>query len=185
MNHIITSKAEILAMCRTLAVQDGLQSLNMRNVAAACGVSVGCVYTYFPSKTDLVVATVEDIWKTVFSMDCCQAEHAGFLSAVDWFYRTALAGSSEYPMFFQSHSILFAGAGKASGRNVMHQHFAHMKQGLLTALQNDPKVRPDAFSDIFTPNAFVDFVFENVLRALTRHDDSYQILTEMVHRSLY
>ena len=32
----------------------------------ACGVSVGCIYNYFASKTELLSATVESIWSDIF-----------------------------------------------------------------------------------------------------------------------
>ena len=67
MNKIVTSKEDILKASREIASKDGLQSINMRNVAKHCGVAVGSIYNYFPSKADLIIATVEDIWKSFFS----------------------------------------------------------------------------------------------------------------------
>ena len=42
------------------------EGISIRSVAAACGVSVGSIYNYFQSKTDLVAATVESIWADIF-----------------------------------------------------------------------------------------------------------------------
>lgn len=57
MNKIVTSKENILKASREIASKDGLQSINMRNVAKHCGVAVGSIYNYFPSKADLIIAT--------------------------------------------------------------------------------------------------------------------------------
>ena len=62
MNPMATSKADILKTSRELIQQNGWAAVNIRAVAAACGVSVGCIYNYFGSKTELVSATVESIW---------------------------------------------------------------------------------------------------------------------------
>ena len=51
-----TSKEEILKTSRVLIQQNGWEAVNIRAVAAACGVSVGCIYNYFGSKTELVSA---------------------------------------------------------------------------------------------------------------------------------
>ena len=50
MNTIVTSKEAILAECRAIVMEKGISSINMRSVAAACGVAVGSLYNYFPSK---------------------------------------------------------------------------------------------------------------------------------------
>ena len=61
-----TSKEEILKTSRVLIQQNGWEAVNIRAVAAACGVSVGCIYNYFGSKTELVSAAVESIWSDIF-----------------------------------------------------------------------------------------------------------------------
>ena len=54
MNPNATSKANILKTSRELIQQNGWAGVNIRSVAAACGVSVGCIYNYFASKTELL-----------------------------------------------------------------------------------------------------------------------------------
>ena len=66
MNLNATSKANILKTSRELIQQNGWAGVNIRSVAAACGVSVGCIYNYFASKTELLSATVESIWNDIF-----------------------------------------------------------------------------------------------------------------------
>ena len=51
MNLTATSKEDILKASRALIQQNGWAAVNIRAVAAACGVSVGCIYNYFASKT--------------------------------------------------------------------------------------------------------------------------------------
>ena len=58
MNTTITSKDEILCVCRELIRKEGYKSINIRHVAKCCHISVGSVYNYFESKTDLIAETV-------------------------------------------------------------------------------------------------------------------------------
>lgn len=51
-----------MRLCRKLIQENGWTGANIRSVAAACGVSVGCVYNYFDSKTALVDAAVASVW---------------------------------------------------------------------------------------------------------------------------
>ena len=50
-NPVVTSKEEILAASRELIRSQGWQAVNIRSVAAACGVSVGSIYNYYGSKS--------------------------------------------------------------------------------------------------------------------------------------
>ena len=47
MNTVITSREAILETCRRLVKEQGWSSVNIRNVAAVCGISVGSIYYYF------------------------------------------------------------------------------------------------------------------------------------------
>ena len=77
MNPMATSKEEILKTSRVLIQQNGWEAVNIRAVAAACGVSVGCIYNYFGSKTELVSAAVESIWSDIFRHPDDLAAHPG------------------------------------------------------------------------------------------------------------
>lgn len=62
MHPIVTSKEEILKASRELIQQRGWAAINIRSVAAACGVSVGSICNYLDSKAALVGAAVESVW---------------------------------------------------------------------------------------------------------------------------
>ena len=75
MKPVITSQKAILDTCRNMVTTQGLSAINMRSVAKACGVAVGSLYNYFPSKDDLLQATVCSVWMDIFcassnSMPC-------------------------------------------------------------------------------------------------------------------
>ena len=82
MNPMATSKADILKTSRELIQQNGWAAVNIRAVAAACGVSVGCIYNYFGSKTELVSAAVESIWNDIFHHPEDEAVFQDTLSAL-------------------------------------------------------------------------------------------------------
>ena len=97
-----TSKKEILKTSRVLIQQNGWEAVNIRAVAAACGVSVGCIYNYFGSKTELVSAAVESIWSDIFRHPDDPAVFEDTLSCIRWMYRQMEYGSEQYPGFFMA-----------------------------------------------------------------------------------
>ena len=59
---VITSE-EILEQAYQLACEQGLRSLSIRSIAAACDVSVGTVYNSYASKTELINDVVGMFWQ--------------------------------------------------------------------------------------------------------------------------
>lgn len=184
-NTIVTSKEAILAVCKEFVKENGLQSLNMRTVAEKCNVSVGSVYNYFPSKADLIAATIQDVWQSIFDISKFSKKMDSFPDYVSWIFEGVQIGAAEYHDFFMAHAISFDSADKGKARKIMEQYFCHMKEGLLEALQNDKNVRSEAFSEEFTRYDFVEFVFSNLLALLTKHEKSCTLLIEIIKRSIY
>lgn len=185
MNTIVTSKSAILAKSRELAAKEGLNAISMRRIAQDCGVSVGSIYNYFPSKTDLVAATVENVWQDIFHDKSNCHSYKNFPDGVMEIIAKAQVGISEYSDFFTMHSLGFAGEGKGKGRQLMAEYFDHMKSGLLAALQNDPNLSPNAFDDEFTQSQFIDFVFLNILSLLLQKEPSSGTLLGVIKRIIY
>ena len=89
MNPLATSKEDILAASRELIMENGWTALSIRAVASKCSVSAGTIYNYYKSKSDLLGATIESVWREIFfirKMSRCfvmlQAVSYGFMN--DW-----------------------------------------------------------------------------------------------------
>lgn len=115
MNTIVTSREEILKASRKLAMEKGWKAVSIRSVAAACGVSVGSIYYYFPSKTALLTDTVESVWYEIFHEPGDPSVFENTERCVRWVYARMEAGSREYPEFFTLHSLGFM-QGKKAGK---------------------------------------------------------------------
>jgi AcrR family transcriptional regulator len=185
MNRTIASREAILSAGKEIIMQSGIQGLNMRDVANKCGLSVGTVYNYFPSKSDLVFTTIESVWTDIMhdSQDCNPQNN--FAENVSSLFNNIQKGSKMYPSFFSTHSISVATLDKSKGREVMNRYFAHIKKGLLESLNHDQGIRKDAFSNQFTKPDFVDFVFSNVIILLAEEAKSCDFLLEIVNRTIY
>ena len=105
MNTIVTSKEEILKTSREMIRQQGWSAISIRSVAAACGVSVGSIYNYFDSKSDLVGATVESVWCEIFHRPEDDAVFHDVQACIVWMYERMAYGCRQYPGFFTLHSV--------------------------------------------------------------------------------
>lgn len=185
MNTIVTSKEEILKTSREMIRQQGWSAISIRSVAAACGVSVGSIYNYFDSKSDLVGATVESVWCEIFHRPDNDAVFRDVQVCVTWIYERMAYGGEQYPGFFTLHSLGFMGKEKPDGKRRMQKTWHHILSGLCDVLSQDEKIRPDAFTDQFTPEKFADVLFSLTLSALLRQDYDPSAVLEIVRRTLY
>lgn len=184
-NPMATSKEEILKTSRVLIQQNGWEAVNIRAVAAACGVSVGCIYNYFGSKTELVSAAVESIWSDIFRHPDDPAVFEDTLSCIRWMYRQLEYGSEQYPGFFTHHALGFVRQDTADGKQQMRQTWQHILDALTMVLTRDKKIRPDAFTEDFTRQKFAGILFSLMLSAVVQQDFDPTAVLEIIRRTIY
>ena len=185
MNPMATSKENILQISRKLIQQNGWAGVNIRSVAAACGVSVGCIYNYFESKTDLLSATVESIWSDIFHHPEDEAVFQDTLSCVRWMYKQLEYGCQRYPGFFTHHALGFVQQDTTDGKQQMQRAWQHILDALCTVLRNDARIRAEAFTEEFTVEKFAEMLFSLMLSALVRQDFDPSTVLEIVRRTVY
>ena len=185
MNTAVTSKEEILKTSRELIRRQGWAAVSIRSVAASCGVSVGSIYNYFDSKTDLIGATVESVWCEIFHRPEDDAVFQDVQACVAWIYQRMAYGCERYPGFFTLHSLGFLREDKTAGKQRMQQTWQHILAGLRSVLKQDVRIRPDAFTEQFTAEKFADVLFSQMLSALLRQDYDPSAVLEIVRRTLY
>ena len=185
MNLVVTSKEDILKTSRELIQRQGWSAINIRSVAAACGVSVGSIYNYFDSKAALVSATVESIWCEIFRHPEDEAVFQDTQACIGWIYGQMEYGRKRYPGFFTLHSLGFISEDKADGKQKMQQTWQHILGELCSVLKRDSRIRADAFTEQFTPERFADVLFSLMLSALLRQDYDPTTALEIIRTTLY
>lgn len=185
MKTVVTSQEAILDTCRKMVTTEGLAAVNMRSVAKACGVAVGSLYNYFPSKGALIQATVRSVWRDIFFVPGDTIVCKTFLEYLEWMFSRMQCAYTQYPGFLTVHAISFTESNRAEGRREMEQYFAHLKSGMLSVLENDSEVRPDAFGDTFSQEELVDLCFSTLIWLFLQGKSSCNSFFEMVRRAIY
>ena len=185
MNRAVTSREEILKVSRKLLAERGETALNIRTVASACGVSVGSIYNYFHSKSELTAATVESIWEDIFRLQERREDFDSFPDCVAWIFMCIRNGNGRYPGFFMLHSSIFSGEERADGKRRMLRSWERIRKELDRALERDRRVRQDAFDESFPPGAFSNIIFSLIISAMLQQDYDCGGILEMTERILY
>lgn len=184
MNHIATSREELLAASLRAAAEKGMRGVNIREIARACGVSVGCVYRYFPSKAELMSAAVEKIWERIFASADVGGD-APFAELVRRLFACIRSGCAEYPDFFSLHASGFAAEEKGEGRRTMDRYLAGIREALARALAADDRVRAGVFDETFTREDLAGFVLDNLLLLGAARASSCERLILVTQKILY
>lgn len=184
MNTVVTSREQILDAAKAIAAAEGITQISIRGVAKACGVSVGSIYNYFPTKSELVIAVIEDFWRGAFSdmpmneletlplPDCFHQVYTSLASYMDTFQKSWLRELSR-----------LEAAEKQMGRNREESYFSRIRALFLTCLEKDKTIPPSLWTGSFTKEDFVEFCFANLM-ALLRVGKGEPFFREVLCRCL-
>ena len=185
LNTIITSKEAILEKSRDLLLKEGVSALSIRSLANVCNVSIGTIYNYFDSKSDLVSETVESIWKDIFAHSEQDLHFQNIEQCIIWLYQRIAYGLEKYPDFFELHAFNFIGNAKPKGKQLMLKTWDHILEGLNKVLSNDPNIRANAFNKAFTKEKCANVLFALLITSILKKEANPNVVLEIVHRVLY
>ena len=114
-------KEQLLAEARKQITENGYSKTTIRSVAGACGLAVGTVYNYFPSKDFLIASFMLEDW-----MKTEEAMRAGIAAAPDA-KEAVRAVWNGIRVFSEDHKDLFSDQDAAADYGA---HFSD-KHGLL------------------------------------------------------
>lgn len=102
----------LLEEARRQIGDSGYGAMTIRSVAAACGVGVGTVYNYYPSKEALAAAYILEDWKICYGRIIATAETAKGREPVLWaIYENLQIFIAEHSAVFQDESATAAFTG--------------------------------------------------------------------------
>lgn len=107
MPKIIDNLSEkLIREARRQVMESGYSALNIRSVAKHCGVGVGTVYNYFPSKEALVAAfLVEDWMGRLNTIRRAAGSSDSIDPALEAIYRTLREFSQDYSALFRDFAL--------------------------------------------------------------------------------
>lgn len=93
----------------------GYAAMTIRSVAKGCGIGIGTVYNYFPSKDALVAGYMLGDWKAcVAAIDECSAQANSPETVVRFIYQQLLAFAIRHRNVFQDEAAATAFSGSFS-----------------------------------------------------------------------
>ena len=160
-------KDRLIAEAQKQIEESGYGAVTIRSVAKACGVGVGTVYNYFPSKEMLIATHLLEDWNVCMNTIQCAADHAECPQPIlKCIYDQLTDFASRHAAIFRDESASTAFSGSFS-----------QYHGLLRSQLADPLRK-------FCSNDFtVLFVAESLLTwsmAGYSFDELYEILKKII-----
>ena len=77
-------KQLILGEAKRILYSEGYAKLSMRSISKACGIALGTIYNYYPTKHDLVIGMMTDYWKeNINKMESIRSTEGSFYDKLD------------------------------------------------------------------------------------------------------
>ena len=151
-NKPVISKQQILDTAFAIASESGLSGLSIREVARACNVAVGTVYNSYPTKYDLVNDVVGRFWNEALA-DSMPGAIAGddFIGFCEGLALQLSGALARFRDDWLTEVAALDAKGLASARKREEACFAHIRRGLVVALERDPNVAHDRLLGALAP----------------------------------
>lgn len=177
-------RAAIAEAAYALAEERGLAGLGIRSVAEACGVSVGTIYNYFPTKDDLLVEVIGTFWQRAFHEDLCLIVEGerfdAFVSRVYAAMSSALAAfRSDWLPQISALSI----QGRDEGKMRESATFDHIRAGMRGVLEADAQADPARAG--VEADELVAFALESMIAGLCAGGPDCRVLSALLRAALY
>lgn len=179
------SREELLARAYETADKYGLASLSVRGLATECDVSVGTIYNYFSSKTELTTATAELYFKRAFFEEFCHpSDDERFLDYCVRMFESMVKTLEHFRIHWLKGADSLPAAEKAAAHLREEKSFSHIRSGLITIFENDAAIRPDR-PECLSAEAVSEFTLRNVLAELKSEKPDCSVLFTMLDEALY
>lgn len=124
-----------------IASNDGISALSVRKVATACGIAVGSVYVYFPTKADLTAAVLTRFFDETFSDEFCAVRSGErFTSYVRRFRTTLSQARTAMSIDWFTEMRRLSRKEHVALEEVRGPMLTHMERGLQRVLDADEAV---------------------------------------------
>lgn len=166
------SAESIIAAARRIAERYGLASISIRGVARECDISVGSLYNHFSSCDELVVATIDSMFESMFYEDFCHPNPAeSYLDYCERLFDSLRARlASPESNLIEQFQELTTGA-RAAGMRRMSAVLAHIEEGLESVLVADPRANKDALVGPLAPREVTKLTVSCMMDSLRANKD--------------
>ncbi len=175
----------LVSQAYAIASRDGISALSVRKVATACGIAVGSVYGYFPTKADLTAAVLTRFFDETFSEEFCVVRTGErFTSYARRFRATLSEARASMSVDWFAEMRRLPRKEHVALEEVRGPMLAHMERGLQRVLDADEAVDRSRLVGPMSAEALCRYVLRAVFASLMDGGEC-ETLFALLDASLY
>ncbi len=176
---------KLVSQAYAIASRDGISALSVRKVATACGIAVGSVYGYFPTKADLTAAVLTRFFDENLSDELCAVRPGECFTSYVRRFREALCAARVGMSvdWFAEMRRLPSGEQEALDA-VRAPMLTHIERGLGRVLDADEAVVRSRLVGPLSAERLCRYVLRAVFASLME-DNECETLFALLDASLY
>ena len=176
---------KLVAQAYAIASRDGISALSVRKVAAACGIAVGSVYGYFPTKADLTAAVLTRFFDENLSDELCVVRPCErFTSYVRRFHEALSSARVDMSVDWFAEMRRLPSSEQEALAAVRAPMLAHIERGLARVLDMDEAVDRSRLVGPLSAERLCRYVLRAVFTSLMEGDEC-ETLFALLNVSLY
>lgn len=183
--RLVNLKEVILDEAKKISLNDGINQLNIRTVAKNSAISIGTVYNYYPSKSDLLLAVVEDFWGGALKdIDWRSLKSNNFYENIEKIYAVLNNYFRSFKENWLDQLALLKNHEKQTGRGKEDEYFKKMYGKIIILMDMDNKLKNYPWSESFSKDYMAEFIFQNMLMMLKKGIEEISFFIEVLKRIL-
>ena len=181
----VIDRDKLVAQAYAIASHDGISALSVRKVAAACGIAVGSVYGYFPTKADLTAAVLTRFFDENLSDELCAVRPGErFTSYVRRFREALCAARADMSVDWFAEMRRLPSGEQEVLEAVRAPMLAHIERGLTRVLDADEAVDRSRLVGPLGAERLCRYVLRAVFASLMEGDEC-ETLFALLDAALY
>lgn len=182
-NYSGNHRKVILSKAKEIAINEGITKINIRTVAKNSGISIGTVYNYFPSKTDLLVAVIENFWEGAFEdFDWRSLIANDFYENLEKVYSVLHHYLHNFKENWLEQLALLKTQEKLIGRHKEDEYFQKMYGKIKLLIDMDNNLQQYPWTETISKEIMAEFIFENMLIMLKKDKKDMKIFIEVLKK---
>ena len=167
----------ILQEAKDIAYSEGLAKVSMRKIAVRCDIALGTIYNYYPMKTDIIFAIVEDFWNECFSdFDKIYNPKVDFFKQLEIFYFHILNYLEQFESHWLEDLTNLSSINKSEGKKREMQFMDNLIHMYVKLIENHKSEFNEEIFDRFTDEEIAGFILDNFIVMLKKFEKKYDLL---------
>jgi len=170
---------DILSAAKEIAYEKGISNVNIRLVAKRSNVSIGTIYNYYETKSDLIIAIVEDFWRKAFkTIDIIVLENIDFYDKVQAIYEKLSIYVNQFKENWIEKLSHLTKDEKKGGKEIEKQYFKKIVFIISPIIENEKKL------NILEREKVAILIVDNMLASLRKNKNDFTFFIEVLKKYL-